>query len=261
MKRGYPLAVLMVVLILTTHIAGYAAAKNPIRIGYVDDPGVSLVVLAEVAGLYKANGLEVVLVPFEDAAQGLVALETGKVSLGAFPADQALGRVGTGGAISIIAGGGRLEAQGLMGELDQEDPADEGKGIVIVTATGPGSPDKESQVRLVKALIQAYQYLKKEPLQAWRQIGELLALPAGEHTPHLDPGPDFWRLKQIWTALGLQKDGMKRDYLASHVNEEIYCDALDDLLDADDRKDPVLLKLSSRAVCVPDCCPTKKKKP
>ncbi|WP_243375108.1 hypothetical protein [Geotalea sp. SG265] len=259
MKR-YSAAMLIALFVLTiAPLNGQAKTSRPVRIGYLDHPGASLVVLAEVAGLYKSNGLEAALVPFGDGAQVLAALETGHLAFGAVPVEQTLGRIGAGGGLNIIAGGGRLEHDDMVGELDEEDGGEPNSGIVIVAATGPGALDKEIQVRLVTALIQAYQCLKKDPLKAWRQIVELVP-DADQRHPHLDPDPDFWRLKRLWTALGLQKEGMKRDFLSSHVNEEIYCDALDDLLDADGRKDPVLLKLNSRAVCVPDCCPTKRKK-
>jgi hypothetical protein len=46
---------------------------------------------------------------------------------------------------------------------------------------------------------------------------------------------------------------MKRDFLANHVYEEIYCDALDRLLLG--HIDPILQQLFSKAICTPNCCP------
>ena len=72
--------------------------------------------------------------------------------------------------------------------------------------------------------------------------------------------PDYWRLERIWRSLGLQSAAMKRDFLSNHVYEEIYCDALDRLLDGSP-DDQVYKALSGKAVCTPDCCPKKAAKP
>jgi hypothetical protein len=58
---------------------------------------------------------------------------------------------------------------------------------------------------------------------------------------------------RIWQGLGLQDAAMSRDFLASHVYEEIYCDALDRLLLGP--TDPVLQGLLGKAICTPNCCP------
>jgi hypothetical protein len=104
-------------------------------------------------------------------------------------------------------------------------------------------------------LIRAYRSHRQPPQTASSSPANRL-----NSVIHFDPNPDYWRLERIWRSLGLQGAAMKRDFLANHVYEEIYCDALDRLLDGSS-DDPVYKALSSKAVCTPDCCPKKAAKP
>jgi hypothetical protein len=114
------------------------------------------------------------------------------------------------------------------------------------------SQSKNNITHLTAGLIRAYRSVRLHPAllsqYAVRQEGVVV----------FNPNPDYYRLERIWTSLGLQAAEMKHDFLASHVYEEIYCDALDSLLD-DAADDPVFKELSSKAVCTLDCCPKSKK--
>jgi hypothetical protein len=114
-------------------------------------------------------------------------------------------------------------------------------------------------IHFVSALIHAYQTLQRNENQSLKIIRKSLKLPASSDAFIFDPNPDFYRFEALWKELGLQHPDMRRDHLASHVYEEIYCDALDQALD-NHPNDPILQKLFSKAVCTPDCCPVKKDK-
>lgn len=259
--RRFALILLILLLLITVPAAGFVASGKTLRIGYPDHPGSALLTLAAVRGFFRSQGLHVSLVKFRDSKSGLAELEAGKLYAGAFAADETLERIAGGAKIRIISGGGMEQASDLIADLDDAALQEQaGKGILVVVADRPGSNDKTVQVKFVAALIQAYQLLQAQPESVWGQIEKKFSSSVGGIRSHFDPNPDYWRLERLWRYRGLQKEGMPRDFLAVRVNEEIYCDALDDLLEEDGRKDPVLLRLHSRAVCVPDCCPTKSQK-
>lgn len=251
--RRHGISVLLLMAVLLIPHTGFTAVKKPIRIGYLDNPGALLVVQAATYGFYDEQGIRVILVPFRDSHKGLAKLDRRKLDAGAFSVGETLKRIAAGSRISIIAGGGRNQQPDQLADLKTDDVGKElSQGIVLAVSTQSGASGKELQVRLVKALILAHRALANRT-STGGAAAEAVSL-------HLDPNPDFWKLQQLWTYHGLQNETMTRDFLANHVNEEIYCDALDELLDEDGRKDPVLLKLNSRAVCVPDCCPAKPEK-
>lgn len=252
------------VLVLTGIFAissnAFAASGKTVRIGYLEHPGSGLLLLASVDRLFEDQGVRAILVKYRDSRKGLTDLVGGKIHAGVFAIDATLQRIAAGTNIRIISGGGTVQTADLIADLDEIATQEQtGKGVVLVVADHSGILGKDLQVRLVTALIEAYRELQNDPVSAWGKVEKKFSLSAGEATIHFDPNPDYWRLEQLWRSLGLQREWMRRDFLAGQVNEEIYCDALDELLDKDGRKDPLLLRLSSRAVCVPDCCPTKSK--
>ncbi|QXE91410.1 ABC transporter substrate-binding protein [Geomonas subterranea] len=236
-----------------------AQAAAAIRLGYLDDPGSALVLLAEAGSLFKEEGLEVKTVRFDDSAAGLAALVAGKVDVGAFRVADTLKAIARGNRLRIIAGGGTDRTGSLLDEVDTSGRLErEERGIVVTSADLPGAPDKETLAKLVSALIKADLLLHNHPARAWSSIPS--------HRPRegryfrFDPDPDYYRLADIWKRLDLQAPGMARSFLADHVYDEIYCDALHDLKEGEGESDPVLKKLADKAVCPPDCCPTGKKK-
>lgn len=229
------------------------AAPAPFKLGYLAAPGSGLCLTAARLGLFRQQGVPVKLIRFTDPAQGLAALVAGDLAAGAFPVGPALQEIAAGKGLRIIAGGGvAARASGPARELRADAaPEHELAGIVVLIAPQLPATAKETLVRLTTALIRAQLLLEQQP-KLLRQAVEK----AG--TPFIfDPNPNYGRLEQLWQGLGLQRPGMKRDFLARQVYEEIYCDALDRLVDADETRDPVLQRLFKNAVCVPDCCPTK----
>lgn len=231
-----------------------ASALPKMRLGYLVHPGSALIMIAESKGYYREEGLNVELVRFDDPAKGLAALEAGLIDGGAFPAAETLRVIARGKGLRIITGGGTKLQDNPLAELDDALNAEaENRGIVVsLSPTWPNS-GKEQLVKLTAALIRAY----RSHLQTFAD--PLLRGARLDKTVHFDPNPDYWRLARIWRLLGLQEAAMRRDFLANHVYEEIYCDALDRLLD-DAADDPVFKDLSSKAVCTPNCCPVKETK-
>lgn len=227
-----------------------AAAKRSFRIGYLDNPGSALCRLALARGHFRREGLQVELTPFSDSSAGLAALKAGTIDAGAFSIGDSLRFIAAGSGFRIIAGGGTPRAGDPLTELDEALQAEnEIRGIVVLVGPRWSDAGKGTLIRLTAALIRAYRTLRHHPgdVHSGHRTGAV----------HFDPNPDFYRLERIWRSLGLQNPGMKGDFLASHVYEEIYCDALDRLLDSA-ADDPVYRELSGKAVCTPDCCPKTK---
>ncbi|BCG47687.1 hypothetical protein GEOBRER4_n2529 [Citrifermentans bremense] len=259
--RPFALASIVAVLLAICLAArpGIAEAASPVRFGYLDQPGSALFLLADAASLFKREGVDVVPVRFADSASGLAALGKGKLDAGCFAADQALQAIARGAAIRIIAGGGTDHSASVLDEVDASARLErEGSGILVAAAEGAGAPDRETLGKVVTALIKAHVLLQNNPADAWGRIPH--RRPGKGEEFRFDPDPDYWRLAQIWKRLDLQQPAMPRGFLADHVYDEIYCDALGDLNDGEGEPDPVLKQLAGKAVCPPDCCPTGKKK-
>jgi hypothetical protein len=247
-----PILVLLLLMNLFMSAAAPAveAGTRIIRFGYLDHPGSALCQIAAAKDHFREEGLQVELVRFTDSTKGLADLEKGAIDVGAFNVADSLRAIAGGKGFGTPLNGDPLS------ELDESLQAEtEGQGIVVLIAATWPDTEKDSITRLTAALIRAYRTHRHHSQTA-------SSSPANQQNSaiNFDPNPDYWRLERIWRSLGLQGAAMKRDFLINHVYEEIYCDALDRLLDsfADDQ---VYKDLSSKAVCTPDCCPKKPAKP
>ncbi len=239
-----------VLMLQMTVVAGIAAPVKPLRIGYLDHPGSALLLTAAAKNVFTSEGVQVRLVRYRDTESGLADLATGRIDVGAFAVGETLRQIADGKGLRIIGGGGTALTAEVLGDQDEAAKAEqESGGIVMMVAKGPRAPGKAVLTGLVAALIRAHQSLQKAPEAVY------ISLPDGDRSVHFEPSADYRRMERIWRSRGLQKEVMPRDFLANHLYEEIYCDALDRLVDRDGLKDEVLKKLFSEAVCVPDCCP------
>ncbi len=253
MNRLFVLTLFMVGVLLSGVKSGEAGGSL-FRLGYLDHTGAALCRIAQLKGEYAQEGLKVELVRFSDSRSGLAALEQGTIHAGAFEVGEGLKAIAGGKGFRIIAGGGIPTATGLLAELDDrvQQRLDLSGIVILIPATG-GAGEKETLTRLTAALVRAYRSSRAEP--------ELLrSKSVGTDQPiiHFDPYPDYYRLERLWKRLDLHSSTFPPDFLANHVYEEIYCDALDRLLDSAP-DDNVYKELSGKAVCVPDCCPKNKK--
>jgi hypothetical protein len=241
---------LMTVTMFSAAAPSMAEGKRIIRFGYLDHPGSALCQIAAEKGHFRKEGLQVELVRFGDSFKGLAALEEGGIDIGAFSVGEGLRAIASGKRFRIIAGGGTPVHGNLLAELDDTLQAEaESRGIVVlIPATWPIA-EKGTLIQLTEALIRAYRTHEQKSHEASQTSANRL-----HRAVHFDPNPDYWRMERIWSLLGLQDASMKRNFLANHVYEEIYCDALDRLLD-DSADDPVFKDLSRKAVCTPNCCP------
>ncbi|MBU5613243.1 ABC transporter substrate-binding protein [Geomonas azotofigens] len=256
---GYLLLIVSLALLAVGVKPDSARAAAAIRLGFLDDPGSALVLLADAGSLFKEEGLEVKLVRFNDSASGLASLAAGKVDVGAFAVGETLKAIAKGHQLRIIAGGGTDRTGSLLDEVDASARLErEDRGVVVSLPDLPGAPGKETLAKLVSALIKADLLLHNHPARAWNSIAH--QRPTKGRDFRFDPDPDYYRLADIWKRLDLQAPSMARSFLADHIYDEIYCDALHDLRDGEGEPDPVLKKLADKAVCPPDCCPTGKKK-
>lgn len=257
MTRGWPITLAVVLLLLhLTAVAGFAA--QTLRLGYLDHPGSILCVAAAAKGLFRGEGVRLRLIRYRDTESGLADLAAGRIDAGAFAVGETLRQIADGRGLRIIAGGGSAAPAGPLADLDEAGrPEQESGGLVVAVADGSRAPAKEVLVSLVTALIRAHQALQKAPEAVRARAAGQISSPA---TVHVEPSADYRRMERLWRARGLQREGMARDFLANHLYEEIYCDALDRLVDREGLKDELLRKLFSEAVCVPDCCPNKEKK-
>ena len=251
------IGILVVISILTVIMSSLvtpalATGTRIVRFGYLDHPGSALCRIAIALGHFGEEGLQVELVSFNDSAKGLAALEKGDIAIGAFSVADSLRAIAGGKGFRIVAGGGTPVNANPLAELDDSLQAEsEGQGIVVLIAPTWPNSEKETITRLTAALIRAYRTHRRHAQTASS---------APVNRLNFDPNPDYWRLERIWRSLGLQSAAMKRDFLSNHVYEEIYCDALDRLLDGSP-DDQVYKALSGKAVCTPDCCPKKAAKP
>jgi len=254
------LLILLTLLVLLCGTANAGQKAYHLRFGYLDDPGSALVLLAAEHGYFKGERLSVTLVKYDNADKGVAALAAGKIEAGAFPAGDVLRAIAGGGDLQIIAGGGTQKPVELQAELDQSAQKElQAREVVTVINGGKTAGAKEAATRLVKALIRAHLQLQQHETKSLQSIKHHFSHQPLPGAYSFDPNPDYYRFAAIWEDLGLQKPGMRRDHLSSHVYEEIYCDALDRALDADPQNE-LLQKLSSVAVCTPDCCPDTKKR-
>jgi hypothetical protein len=233
-------------LLMFASCLSWAAENRAFRLGYLDHPGSILCRVAADKGHFRKEGLRVELVRFADVRQGLAALAAGSIDAGAFPVGETLSAIASGTGIRIIAGGGTELAGNPEAELAETGRADTHSQGIVVAIPGK-APPKAAITQLTAGLIRAYRTVRQHPETVSNYTGRLDGLMV------FDPNPDYWRLERTWRSLGLQDAVMKDDFLADHVYEEIYCDALDRLLDSTD--DQVFKELSSKAVCTPDCCP------
>jgi hypothetical protein len=240
----------------------HAASTNSLfRIGYVDNPGSGLVLLAASGDEFGAVGLKARLVKAASAESALKLLKSGVIDAAAVDALSALREISVDGRIAIFSGSGYLP-KGELDELVADAPDNALPGRIVVVALR----DRLLQERqffnpAADALIRAYGRYYRAPGTALADIRTLLsAASAGGAMPVFDPNPGYDSLARLWKELGLQRQGQPRDYLATHVNEEYFCDALYQLLDRLP-KDPALNQLLNRAVCPPDCCPVNKQLP
>jgi hypothetical protein len=233
-------------------------AREPtsLRVGYLDDPGSALVLLADARGLFRTEQLQVTLTRLASPDEGLAALESGVIQAATLPAATALRAISRGSELKIIAAGGTPKDGGLLAEVNQGLQLEQQQREIVTVVPGKkGAPGKTEAVQLVSALIRAHQAMQHDEQQAWRLIGKKLTKPAVTASFTFDPNPDYYRLATLWQGLGLQRPEMARDFLAGHVYEEIYCDALDRIIVDSDLNDPVLQQLFRKAICVPNCCP------
>lgn len=247
--RPWTIPTLSLLMLLLTGGSGLA---QTLRLGYLDDPGSILCVVAAAKGLFRAEGVRVRLVRYNDTESGLADLVAGRIDAGAFAVGGTLRQIADGTALRIIGGGGAPVTGPLADLTDGSGAEQESGGIMTVIADSPRAPAKPLLINLVTALIRAHQAVQKAPDAVRKLVRSELSSPAAVH---VDPSADFRRMERLWRANNLQREGMRRDFLASRLYEEIYCDALDRLVDRDGLKDEVLRKLFSEAVCVPDCCP------
>jgi hypothetical protein len=246
--------VLMVALLLTRAVPGIAIEERLFRLGYLDNPGSGLCRIAALKGHFSAEGLKVELIRFSDSRSGLAALGQGAIDGGAFHVGEGLRAIARDKGFRIIAGGGIPLATGPLAELDSrvQQESDLFATVVFIPAIG-SSGEKENLTRLTAALIRAYRSSRMEPdLQRETSAGP------DQTITRFDPSPEYYHLERLWHQLALQSPDMSRGFLADHVYEEIYCDALDRLLDRSP-EDTLFKELSARAICVPDCCPKNRK--
>lgn len=243
--------------VLSVVLCGVAAASQQgksLRVGYLDASGSALVLVAETRGYFDREGLSVALVRYTRSIDLLNALVSGRIEAGTLSAEEALRAVSSGKEFRVIAGGGTPKgAEELLKELDPSLPAQLRASEIVMVGTD--KLDKITAIRTVAALIRAHVDLSHNEPATWQTIGRKLTQAPEAGSLRFDPNPDFYRFESLWVELKLQRSRMTRDYLARHVDEEVYCDALDRLLDAGDLDDPVLRQLSRTALCIPDCCP------
>lgn len=230
----------------------WASKSRTIRLGYLDHPGSALCRIALDKGYFRKEGLTVKLVRFTDTRRGLAAIDAGTLDAGAFPVAETLNSIAAGTGIRIIAGGGVVLADNPVAELGDHGREDSHSQEIVVSIP-LRSLSKHIITHVTAGLLRAYRILQRHPGLMSQYVAN------SDGVVFFNPNPDYYRLERIWTSLGLQAADMKPDYLANHVYEEIYCDALDRLLDAA-ADDPVFKELSSKAVCTPDCCPKNKRK-
>jgi hypothetical protein len=244
------IVIIFVTLLVSLMLCGYAVpgmalTGRPLRLGYLDSPGSALCRIAAQKGHFREEGLQVELVKYTDSGKGLEALETGVIDVGVFAVGDSLQAIAGGKSFRIIAGGGTPIKDTPLAELDREfQTENESRGVlVLIPPTWPNA-EKGTIIQLTAAWIRAYRSQQQQLSASSGRSGKQV---------HFDPNPDYWRLERIWHSLGLQDAAMKRDFLANHVYEEIYCDALDRLLLG--HIDPILQQLFSKAICTPNCCP------
>jgi len=233
-----------------------AADSGPLfHIGYLDDPGSGLVQHAADRGGFRAVGLRVELVKTDSAENALALLKSCAIDAAAVDSISALADIARDGRIAIFSGSGHLPATvnslDANGKTPDKTPAER---IVIVALRERLLSERQLFNRVSDALIRAYASYYRQQEKA---PGEIRQNPgpnsAGTAIVLLDPNPGYDDLARLWKERGLQREGQPRDYLATHINEEYFCDALYLLLErAPD--DPALLLLLNRAVCVPNCC-------
>jgi hypothetical protein len=228
---------------------GEASTVKSLRFGYLDGPGSDLCRIAAKRGHYIQEGLTVELVRFTDTIAGLAALESGYIDVGAFTVGESLNAIAAGRGFRIIAGGGTPQHDSSPSAADEPIQVEtESRGIVVLIPPTWPVAEKGTVIQLTAALIRAYRSDRTASFTATASPGN-----SREPSYRYDPNPDYWRLERLWRELKLQTSSMKRDFLANHVYEEIFCDALDRLLLGD--IDPVLQELFSKAICTPNCCP------
>jgi hypothetical protein len=226
-------------------VPGIASSGRVLRLGYLDSPGSVLCRIAAQKGHFREEGLQVELVKFSDSGKGLEALETGSIDVGVFGVGDSLRAIAGGKNFRIIAGAGTPIRNSPLAELDDElQTENESRGDLVLIPPSWPNAEKGTIIQLTAAWIRAYRTHQQQLSTSSSRSGKQI---------HFDPNPDYWRLERIWRSLGLQDAAMKRDFLANHVYEEIYCDALDRLLLG--QIDPILQQLFSKAICTPNCCP------
>lgn len=253
MPRFLTISSIVTLLILSLTAQVQAAPEKIVRLGYLKQAGADLCRIAAQKKYYRKEGLTVNLIPFKDSKSGLAALEAGRIDVGAFTVEELLRSIARGSGVRIIAGGGQPTISGPLAELDENQQRQlDLRGVMVAIPASWAAEEKGIIIRLTTALIRAYRSQEKSSAATISGTP-----PTGQATQRIvtlfDPSPDFYRLQRIWNRLDLQTPQMPRDFLARHVYEEIYCDALDRLLLGP--IDPVLQKLFSKAVCTPNCCP------
>jgi hypothetical protein len=247
---------LSITLLLASGKTATGQTQETISLGYLDSPGSALVKVAANKNYYTVEGLSIELKTYGNAAEGLTALNAGAIQVGAFPAAAVLRAISQGSSLKIIAGGGTPKDRSLLAELDQEQQHEHrAQEIIVVVRDSQPTLTKTEAIKLVTALIRAHQALHHNELPAGQPVKSGTKISSYTEEYLFDPNPDYYRLEPLWQELGLQRPEMRRDHLAGHVYEEIYCDALDRIIVDGDLNDPVLKKLFKKAICVPNCCP------
>ena len=254
--RCLALSAMALILFLCSSLTASAEQMKTFRFGYLEHPGSALCLLASAKGFFLKEGWQVTLVKYADSKAGLEDLASGRIDCGAFEIGRTLKQIAKGNPIQIIAGGGTLKSNSLLADIDDAAQAEQEQlEIVVVVPQDSRVLDKSSLIELVSTLIHAYQDFSKDPDRSWDMISGQAKRADGNVRVIFNPNPDYWRFEKQWQKLGLQQEKMPRDYLARHVYEEIYCDALDRILMENGLDDPVLQVLFSKAVCTPNCCP------
>ncbi|MDR3087692.1 MAG: ABC transporter substrate-binding protein, partial [Azoarcus sp.] len=106
MRLSHSFRSLGVALLLTTSIAGFSSpvAAETLRVGHLPVTGHAKFFVAQDKGFFKAEGLDVELLEFQNSADGLNALISGKLDFAAFGTTAPLAHLAKGAKIGIIAG-------------------------------------------------------------------------------------------------------------------------------------------------------------
>lgn len=227
-----------------------------LRIGWLDNPGSGLVRLAAARNEFGRVGLRVELIPVASAEAALAQIKAGTLDAATVDSLSALRDIAQDGSIAIFSGAGHQLETPVETLAVEETDAALPQRIVVAALRQRLQIEREVFNPLADALIRAFGAYLREQRAAGNDIrtgNSASGTAAGGKSAMLDPNPGYDRLARLWKEQGLQGEDKPRDYLASHVNEEYFCDALYYSLELTPH-DPALNHLLNRAVCPPNCC-------